>query len=297
MPPADGEQKFRRTTFKEAYEAALRRKANEAAVGNESFTGQIMPMEQTASADNSVTFAPSPAYAEASRKIDAQVKETQHMENSSGNDFKFRTDKSNLNYRDVFKNVFMQKPSSSATAEESLPKAQGKSGTDLTTKLFSSGYKLRTYSRTNTENYYSMNFIRSTRLNRDCYLVVYALLLIELAAAFLIFGAKFALSEYLAVGGIGLLVPIVPMFIYSLNPEKRIRAEYNFRLSFLNRCMLYLNLLVVVALLGFFGFAADITNISTMIKPIIAPAILLLNLPLSAVVYLALYKTKRYHIA
>ncbi|UKI13913.1 MAG: hypothetical protein L6V85_07110 [Clostridiales bacterium] len=39
--------------------------------------------------------------------------------------------------------------------------------------------------------------------------------------------------------------------------------------------MLYLNLLVIVCLVGFFGFGANINDVNSMMAPIILPAILL----------------------
>ncbi|MCI6971011.1 MAG: hypothetical protein MR916_00840, partial [Eubacterium sp.] len=96
---------------------------------------------------------------------------------------------------------------------------------------------------------------------------------------------------------IALLVPAVPFVIWTINPDKRVHANYNFRTSLLNRLMLYLNLLVIVCLIGFFGFGANINNGESLITPILIPALLLLNIPLSACVYCILYKTKKYHIS
>ena len=199
-----------------------------------------------------------------------------------------------MNYRDAFSGL---RNTTSQSDDDVEIKQKPASSIDLKTKLFSEGYKLRPYSRENTENYYSLNYIKKNRLNRDCYAILYALICLEVLIGFAIFREKFSPMVYASVCIIALVVPAVPFVIWTMNPDKRVHANYNFKTSILNRFMLYLNLLVIVCLVGFFGFGANINDVNSMMAPIIIPAILLLNIPLSACVYCILYKTKKYHIS
>ena len=208
--------------------------------------------------------------------------------------FSFRQNDDTVNYRDAFSGL---RNTTSQSDDDVEIKQKPASSIDLKTKLFSEGYKLRPYSRENTENYYSLNYIKKNRLNRDCYAILYALICLEVLIGFAIFREKFSPMAYASVCIIALVVPAVPFVIWTMNPDKRVHANYNFKTSILNRFMLYLNLLVIVCLVGFFGFGANINNVNSMMAPIIIPAILLLNIPLSACVYCILYKTKKYHIS
>lgn len=211
--------------------------------------------------------------------------------------FSFRQNDDIVNYRDAFSGL--RNTTSQSDDEDDAVELRQKpaSSIDLKTKLFSEGYKLRPYSRENTENYYSLNYIKKNRLSRDCYAILYALICIEVLIGFAIFRTAFPPMAYASVCIVALLVPAVPFVVWTMNPDKRVHANYNFKTSILNRFMLYLNLLVIVCLVGFFGFGANINDVKSMMAPIIIPAILLLNIPLSAVIYCILYKTKKYHIS
>lgn len=214
--------------------------------------------------------------------------------------YSFRKDNENVcNYFDAFSDLrkttdfYSKETDNTETAFVQRPA----SNIDLKTKLYSAGYKVRPYSRENTENYYSLNFLHSNKLNRDCYAIMYVLLLIELVIGRLIFKDKYQGIAYIAVGIIGILIPAIPFVIYSVRPDKRIRANFNFKTSILNRLMLFLNLVVVVCLIGFFGFGANINDAKSMLAPILIPILLLLNIPISSIVYLILYKSKKYHVS
>lgn len=214
--------------------------------------------------------------------------------------FSFRKDEDSIvNYRDAFSALRKHGETVVDDEENTSRELRQKpaSNIDLKTKLFSEGYKLRPYTRENTENYYSLNYIKKNRINRDCYGIMFILICLEVLAGWLIFRDRFPAVAYAAICIIALLVPAIPFVKWSVNPDKRVRASYNFRTSILNRLMLYLNCLVVVCLLGFFAFGADINNAASMVTPILIPAVLLLNIPLSSVIFLILFNTKKYHIS
>jgi hypothetical protein len=289
----------RKQSFQEAIDAALKKKQEEKFDAKPQQNAlPVQPLQQ-------FTYeVQKPVEIKAQQPAPSYYTEQYHepaKQQSAEVEYSFKNSKANLNYREVFKSMFAKavetEPVEVVKTNVEPAKKSGMCNTDLTTRLFSSGYHLRTFSRANTEGYYSMNFYKSNKLRRDCFGILYFLYLVEIVCTYFLLGNTFSIAEYIGAAAIGFLVPLIAFFAYSINSDKRIRADYNFGLSFLNRSMLYLNLLVLVALLGFFGFTADITKLDTMIRPIIVPALLLLNLPLSSVIYQILYKTKRYHIS
>lgn len=227
---------------------------------------------------------------------------TTEKETDSKMDFGFKNSDDICNYKNAFsdlrnKNESVAPDEPILEAENSVFTQRPASSVDLKNRLYSKGYKLKVYNRANTDEFYSMNYILANKLNRDCYALLYAILLIEVLIGHFIFGSKVPTNYHIAVACIGLVVPAVPFVIYGFRPDKRVRANFNFKLSLLSRLMLFLNLVVAVCLIGFFGLGADVNSVDTLLMPIFIPVLLFLNLPLSSVLYLALYSSKKYHIA
>ncbi|NCA68175.1 MAG: hypothetical protein EOM87_08965 [Clostridia bacterium] len=169
---------------------------------------------------------------------------------------------------------------------------------DLKERLMRVGYKLRPYVKQTTSSYYSMNFIFSNKIKRDCYTFLYFAMLIEIFIGYF-FVDRFAgigFVSYISTAAALLIVPIYGWVNYMLHPDKRIRAQFDFKIAIAGVLMLYVNLLVITILLGFFAFTSDIYSVESMIVPIFYPAALLLNLPLAVIIFNILYKTNRYHL-
>ena len=127
---------------------------------------------------------------------------------------------------------------------------------------------------------------------------MYAIILVEIGLTALFESSLgLGLGVYLTAIGVGLIIPGVPTIMTILNPLKRIKAEFDFKRSIINRLLLFLNLSLIVACLGLFVWQVDLNNLSTMVKPILLPVLYLLNLPLSSVVYYQIYKTKKFHLS
>ncbi|MEG1613341.1 MAG: helix-turn-helix transcriptional regulator [Clostridia bacterium] len=212
--------------------------------------------------------------------------------------YKFRNDENNVcNYIDAFNDLRKTSDNSSNNLDNNNFVQHPASGIDLKTKLYGAGYKLRPYTRENTEEYYSLKYYHSNKLSKDCYCLVYLLFLVEIFIGWLIFKDRFSALQYVLFGAGGLPIFIIPFVIYTTRPDKRIRANYNFKTSILSRLMLYLNCVIIVFLLGFFVFGADINNAQSMISTILIPLLLLLNIPISSLIYLLLFNSKKYHIS
>lgn len=220
-------------------------------------------------------------------------------------DFSFKKDDVSVNYKDAFYDFYNRSDNASLQDNVEIKDEQSKetvvvppiSSADLKTRLYAKGYKMSVYSRNTTESYYSQNFILASKLNRDCYSIMFLLLIIEVMACWLICKERLSTAYYIGICGIGFIVPLCAFIAYMLNPDKRVRASFNIKTSLLNRLMLYLNVLVLILLIGFFGFAADIKDTQSMLAPIIIPAVLFLDIPVSSLIYWALYRSNKYHIA
>ena len=198
-----------------------------------------------------------------------------------------------VNYRDFFSSIV-------SAPEEKNPEPEEKVFThdkDLKSRLYSEGFKIRPYNRSNTSEYYTFNFITSNRLNRDSWLIVMALFLVEVAIMWVSLLGRVHYGYFLGfmIGGAALM--LIPTVIYLFNPTKRIRANFNFKLSIINRSMIFIELLVVCILIGFFAVGASIDDIDMLLQTIILPGVMLTNIPISSVIYFLLYRSRRYHTA
>ncbi len=124
-----------------------------------------------------------------------------------------------------------------------------------------------------------------------------ALFLVEVAIMWVSLLGRVHYGYFLGfmIGGAALM--LIPTVIYLFNPTKRVRANFNFKLSIINRSMIFIELLVVCILVGFFAVGASIDDIDMLLQTIILPGVMLTNLPISSVIYYLLYRSRKYHTA
>lgn len=208
----------------------------------------------------------------------------------------FDYEKDDVNYRDFF--VSLQDNKSDAQQGQEKPQQTNDySDSDIKTRLYAKGFKIRPYDRGNTSEYYTFNFIQSNRLNRDTFLIILAFFVAEVAIMWASLATKVSYTYFLPILLVGSALCLVPTVIYLLNPTRRTRANFNFKLSILNRGMLFIELTVVCILIGFFGLGANVNDIDLILESIVLPMVLLTNLPLSSLIYWLLYRTRKYHTA
>ncbi len=169
---------------------------------------------------------------------------------------------------------------------------------ELKEKAQAEGYRLQPYSKSVTTSYYSMNFIFSARLRRDALLLLYAFMFLEVLISFFAFdgAAQLGYLFYIVTGAILLLCPIIGIVLYLIKPDKRIRADFDFKTSISGMVMITINLVIISMLLAFFLFGADLGKPATLVRPLLYPALLFINLPIYTLIYAALYNTKKYHL-
>ena len=103
-------------------------------------------------------------------------------------------------------------------------------------------------------------------------------------------------STYLYILTGCLLIPLTMTVVYLINPKKRIKAQFNLKQSLFNTFTIYLFLVVIVTLVGFFIIGNTSITVKSLVTPVFLPIVLLLNIPLSSVLYSALYSTNKYHL-
>ncbi len=206
----------------------------------------------------------------------------------------FEYETGNVNYREFFYSIAEQE---NEREHESEKPQQIQDVGDIKTRLYTKGFKVRPYDRGNTSEYYTFNFILSNRIRRDTFLIILAFFVAEVAVMWASLANQISFKYFLPILVCGVALCFVPTIIYLINPTRRIRANFNFKLSLLNRAMLWIELCVVCILIGFFGVGASINDITTILMTIVLPAVLLTNLPLSSLIYFLLYRTRKYHIA
>ena len=208
----------------------------------------------------------------------------------------FDYEKDDVNYRDFF--VSLQDNKSDVQQGQQKPQQTNDySDSDIKTRLYAKGFKIRPYDRGNTSEYYTFNFIQSNRLNRDTFLIILAFFVAEVAIMWASLATRVSYAYFLPILLVGSALCLVPTVIYLLNPTRRTRANFNFKLSILNRGMLFIELTVVWILIGFCGLGANVNDIDLILESIVLPMVLLTNLPLSSLIYWLLYRTRKYHTA
>lgn len=206
----------------------------------------------------------------------------------------FDYEKDDVNYRDFF--VSLQ-DKGEIEQEKPQPQQTDYPDNDIKTRLYAKGFKIRPYDRGNTSEYYTFNFIQSNRLNRDTFLIILAFFAAEVGIMWASLGTRISYTYFLPILLVGCALCLVPTFFYLVNPTKRTRANFNFKLSVLNRTMLFIELTVVCILIGFFALGANVNDIDLILQSIVLPMVLLTNLPLSSLIYFLLYRTRKYHTA
>lgn len=206
----------------------------------------------------------------------------------------FDYEKDDVNYRDFF--VSLQ-DKGEIEQEKPQPQQTDYPDNDIKTRLYAKGFKIRPYDRGNTSEYYTFNFIQSNRLNRDTFLIILAFFAAEVGIMWASLGTRISYAYFLPILLVGCALCLVPTFFYLVNPTKRTRANFNFKLSVLNRTMLFIELTVVCILIGFFALGANVNDIDLILQSIVIPMVLLTNLPLSSLIYFLLYRTRKYHTA
>ena len=124
-----------------------------------------------------------------------------------------------------------------------------------------------------------------------------AVFLVEVAVMWATLAKEVSYIYFLPIAVGGAILMLIPTAVWIANPLRRKRADFNVKLSLLNRTMLMIEIAVVLVLVAFFGVGVTVNDTILILQTMVLPVILLTNLPLSSVVYYLLYRSKKYHTA
>ncbi|MGN0771716.1 MAG: PadR family transcriptional regulator [Christensenellales bacterium] len=166
---------------------------------------------------------------------------------------------------------------------------------ELKNKFATEGYTIRPYVKKNTTEYYVGKYYKPNKLLFFTVAIMSILFFIEIMVA------HFTLN-YTSVTPLVLCIlacvaaPIVVGIKMWLAPNKRSLAAFNVKTALINSLILVINLIVIIVIVGYFAGGANFQEPATTVKPIIVPLVMLINIPLSIVVYDLLFKSKYFHI-
>lgn len=234
------------------------------------------------------------------QKIINDENKVETVKNTNEPTFSFQKNDGEVNYQDKFRDLRSQeiRPQVKNKFDVNYQNDAPTSSVDLKNKLYSNGYKVRVYQKNENDKYYSMRYYLSNKLTRDCSIITYFVSLLLTALCYLALDVyvKLPYYVYLGIAGGFLLIPFVGTAKYVSNRNCRKQATFSFKLSFLNTIMLYLLGLVACLLVSFFAVGADISQVNTLVCPLIMPLIYLAIMPIYVIIYQTLYSTKKYFV-
>lgn len=208
-----------------------------------------------------------------------------------------------INYREALGAIFDRTVPSAASIEKTTYKeaaysdqapARARGMSDLKQSLLEEGYKMRTYSKANNAGFYYMNYYYSNRILRDTSLFTYLVAVIELLIMFIL-RSVFGLNglTLIIMGVVGLILPIVPTVLWAVNPNKRIKAKFNFNAAIINALIAFI---VISAVATVINLVSPSISLSFQDGKMYVPYILALDIPIFVLIYQLLYRTKNYHL-
>ncbi|MGN0796524.1 MAG: PadR family transcriptional regulator [Christensenellales bacterium] len=166
----------------------------------------------------------------------------------------------------------------------------------LQNRLYSKGFNLKPYDKSESQQYYYGNFVYVNKLRRDSNILSLATYLVLLA---ILWSTCFKIVHqnlFIAAVALGVGLYLIPLITYFVKPNKRVSPKFNFRYAMLNAAMLFLELSVIVLLIGFFIVGADVNDPKSVIEPIVVPITLLTTLLFMPIYHGLLFNSKKYHV-
>ena len=169
---------------------------------------------------------------------------------------------------------------------------------EMKVKFASEGYCVKPYIKKDTTAFYSGKYFLCSKLLFQSAWIFYIFFVLQLVLTHLLAHKTYGIANSWLVFGLilPLLYPLTCTALYVKSPKKKKQAHFQARTALINSLIVIINCVVVILLVGYFGFHADFTVPSTTIMPIVVPIIYLLNIPIDIGIYATMYHSKRYHI-
>ena len=166
----------------------------------------------------------------------------------------------------------------------------------LQNRLYSKGYNLKPYQKAYTQEFYLNNFVYISRLRRDSNLLGLVTYLILLGILWATCYATVTMNLFIGALAVGVGLYLIPLVMYFINPKKKAKAKFNFKYAMLNSIMLFVEISVIIALVGFFIVGADVANPTSTLAPIVIPIVLVATILFLPIYHGLLYRSKKYHV-
>ena len=168
-------------------------------------------------------------------------------------------------------------------------------------KELGDGVKIRKHSNTSSKEYTNTFYYYSNKLMLSHYLVLFLVMIPEIAITFLAvtLGSSTAQKHsilFLVLSVIcALIFPAVAFILNMLNPNQKKRIKFSFKISMIFRFIVMIEALVLVYTINLM-LGMPLTFSSEYLVTLLVPGILCTNIPLSAMIFQALYKTNKYNV-
>jgi PadR family transcriptional regulator PadR len=170
---------------------------------------------------------------------------------------------------------------------------------DVKNKLANEGYEIKAYNKANTSEFYAKNYIFNRKINAHTYLTAWGVWLVEIFMAATIFSDffKFGLlsAEFWCFALIPAVVPLFFLAAYGANSGKRKKDDFDVKRAVKTNLIVAAVLFVLTSVIALCFLGATVGGNWRI--SILAPAILFTNIPLSAVIYDTLRKTRKYNLS
>lgn len=166
----------------------------------------------------------------------------------------------------------------------------------LQNRLYSKGYNLKPYQKAYTQEFYLNNFVYISRMRRDSNLLGLVTYLILLGILWATCYATVTMNLFIGALAVGVGLYLIPLVMYFINPKKKAKAKFNFKYAMLNSIMLFVEISVIIALVGFFIVGADVANPTSTLAPIVIPIVLVATILFLPIYHGLLYRSKKYHV-
>lgn len=164
------------------------------------------------------------------------------------------------------------------------------------------GIKIRTHNSDTTKEFNTKYYYYANKLMLNHYAILFAFMLIEVVITFLFLKIglkitqKYDMIMYLSAIIISLLFPTVAFFVNLFDPNKKKRINFSLKNSMIFRFIVMLQLFVIIYCLNIAIFNTSFIITTENLVSVILPAVLCLNLPISAMIFNALHQSKKYAV-
>ena len=164
----------------------------------------------------------------------------------------------------------------------------------LSSKIQAEGFKIKAYDAEKNKEYKS--FVLKNKLNFFASLFLFGAFAIGLLLFFLITEpvTRRGYGVYGILTGCAALLPLVAFIAYKLNPDRKTKAKFSFRESFLNCVLIFAYAFLVIMSLNLI-FKVQFANVAEIVLKVFLPSFVAFQLVVACAIYAILYRNPRFY--